>query len=223
MTEREKGFRSRGWESKVCAPYFIQLFCVPLLWVLLSLALSLCDLLCLLYCTVICKCVGCAHTFVVHHYVTVCAFNVAWCAYVCLWISLHVIGVCFWMSAIVCVCITYLHILNLDHSVHSISWVQFSNVCKWTKLQRHNYFNTLLLPASIGLMNTTSSFARLPYTANRYKYPCYWLAQPVTMTTPAHRKPLSPPPPQLLFPPPPFPSSPSILPPAAAPPLLRTS
>lgn len=36
--------RLRLSQERVCAPYFIQLYCVPLLWFLLSLALSDCDL-----------------------------------------------------------------------------------------------------------------------------------------------------------------------------------
>ena len=75
----------------------------------------------------------------------------------------------------------------------STFWYSFVNVCQQKKkLPRHNYFTMLLLPARFGLMNLTSCFTRLPYTATVTSTPATgWLSllpwQPLLTEGPLHR------------------------------------
>lgn len=102
---------------------------------------------------------------------------------------------------VVCVSVSSSTYPQFDFNACFISWHRFSNVCQSTKLQRHNYFTMLILPARIGLMNPASRECLRQLTVNKYR--CHWLAQPVTMATPAHGRTPPPPPPRHPFPPPP--------------------
>lgn len=127
--------------------------------------------------------------------------NFTSCAGVCF------LGVLSCVCACVRVCINYLHILNLDLSACSISWYYFNNVCG------QNCSGIIILPRSFFLRGLDwwiplppSPHCHIRLTINEYR--SYWLAQPVTMATPAHRQTPAPPPPRRLFPPPPSPSFP---------------